>query len=57
LWALGAALYAAVEGRPPFERGDALASLTAAVADEPEPAVHAGPRVVVTNKSYMFGCE
>lgn len=43
LWALGAALYAAVEGRPPFERGDALASLTAAVADEPEPAVHAGP--------------
>ncbi len=43
LWALGAALYAAVEGRPPFERGDALASLTAAVTDEPEPATHAGP--------------
>jgi eukaryotic-like serine/threonine-protein kinase len=42
LWALGAALYAAVEGRAPFERDDALASLTAAVTDEPEPAIHAG---------------
>jgi serine/threonine protein kinase len=42
LWALGAALYTAVEGRAPFERDDALASLTAAVTDEPEPATHAG---------------
>jgi serine/threonine protein kinase len=41
LWGLGAALYAAVEGRAPFERKDALASLTAAVTDEPEPAIHA----------------
>jgi serine/threonine protein kinase len=43
LWGLGAALYAAVEGRAPFQRKDALASLTAAVTDEPEPATHAGP--------------
>jgi eukaryotic-like serine/threonine-protein kinase len=44
LWGLGASLYAAVEGHGPFDRdGDALASLTAAVADEPEPATHAGP--------------
>jgi eukaryotic-like serine/threonine-protein kinase len=44
LWGLGASLYAAVEGRGPFDReGGALASLTAAVADEAEPAVHAGP--------------
>ena len=43
LWGLGAALYAAVEGRAPFERNDALSSLTAAVTDEPEPAIHAGP--------------
>src|SRR3984957_12655215 len=44
LWGLGASLYAAVEGRGPFERdGTALASLTAVVADEPEPATRAGP--------------
>ncbi len=44
LWALGALLYAAVEGHAPFDRaGDALASLSAALTDEPPPAAHAGP--------------
>lgn len=43
LWGLGASLYAAVEGRPPFERPSALATLTAVVADEPDRASHAGP--------------
>lgn len=43
LWGLGASLYAAVEGRPPFQRGSVLASLTAVVADEPDPPAHAGP--------------
>jgi eukaryotic-like serine/threonine-protein kinase len=43
LWGLGASLYSAVEGRPPFERPDALASLAAVVSEEPEPARHAGP--------------
>jgi serine/threonine protein kinase len=44
LWGLGASLYAAVEGRAPFDRdGGALASLIAVVADELEPATHAGP--------------
>jgi serine/threonine protein kinase len=43
LWALGASLFAAVEGHPPFERDGALATLTAVVADEPEQATHAGP--------------
>src|SRR5580692_9657736 len=43
LWGLGASLYAAVEGHPPFERDAPLATLTAVVLDEPEQAVHAGP--------------
>jgi len=43
LWGLGASLYAAVEGRPPFERDEALASLTAVIMDEPERSAHAGP--------------
>jgi serine/threonine protein kinase len=43
LWSLGASLYTAVEGRPPFGRDGALATLTAVVADEPDPAYHAGP--------------
>ena len=29
MWALGASLFAAVEGHPPFERDGVLASLTA----------------------------
>jgi eukaryotic-like serine/threonine-protein kinase len=49
LWGLGASLYTAVEGRPPFERETALASLTAVVADEPDPASHAGPLRPVIN--------
>ena len=47
LWALGASLFAAVEGRPPFERDGVLASLTAVVADELEPPTHAGPLLPV----------
>ena len=43
LWALGASLFTAVEGRPPFERDGALASLAAVVADELDPPAHAGP--------------
>ena len=43
LWGLGASLYAAVEGRPPFQRPGALATLTAVVSDEPDPFRHAGP--------------
>jgi hypothetical protein len=43
LWGLGATLYAAVEGRSPFDRnGDPRASLAAAVRDEPEPVVRGG---------------
>jgi tRNA A-37 threonylcarbamoyl transferase component Bud32 len=42
LWGLGASLYFAVEGKPPFERPGVLASLTAVVSEEPEPPLHAG---------------
>ncbi|MGD0242831.1 MAG: serine/threonine-protein kinase [Streptosporangiaceae bacterium] len=50
LWALGASLFAAVEGRPPFERDGVLASLTAVVADELDPAPHAGPLLPVIER-------
>jgi serine/threonine protein kinase len=43
LWGLGASLYTAVEGHPPFERANALASMTAVITDELAPATHAGP--------------
>jgi eukaryotic-like serine/threonine-protein kinase len=43
LWGLGASLYSAVEGKPPFERPGVLASLTAVVSEEPERPLHAGP--------------
>ena len=36
LWSLGATLYAAVEGRPPYDRNGALATLTAVVTEEPD---------------------
>jgi tRNA A-37 threonylcarbamoyl transferase component Bud32 len=43
LWSLGATLYAIVEGRPPYERPGALATLMAVVAEAPDPTRRAGP--------------
>jgi serine/threonine protein kinase len=43
LWSLGATLYAAVEGRPPFDKGEAMATLLSVVSEPPAPTVHAGP--------------
>lgn len=42
LFSLGATLYAAVEGRPPFHRTDALTTLTAVVHEDPAPPTRAG---------------
>ena len=42
LWSLGATLYAAVEGRPPHDRGGALPTMHAILNDEPATPAHAG---------------
>ena len=43
LWALGALLYFAVEGQPPFLAGNALATASAVVHGEPRPQQNPGP--------------
>jgi eukaryotic-like serine/threonine-protein kinase len=43
LWSLGATLYAAVEGRPPFHRDGKVAVLTAVIGDYVDPPSRAGP--------------
>jgi serine/threonine protein kinase len=43
LFSLGATLFAAVEGRSPFDRGSPHATFTAVVEDAPAPSQRAGP--------------
>jgi serine/threonine protein kinase len=42
LWSLGATLYTAVEGRPPFPQAEVVPTLTAVLHDPPQPARRAG---------------
>lgn len=42
LWSLGALVYASVEGHPPYDRGSAIATLTAVMTDPVEPPKNAG---------------
>ncbi|MFD0272511.1 serine/threonine-protein kinase [Kitasatospora sp. NPDC127111] len=47
LWSLGGTLYAMVECRPPYDRGSALATLTAVMTEELSPPLNAGPLLPV----------
>ena len=42
LFSLGVTLFTAVEGRPPFDKGDPIETMHAVVEDPPTPAVRAG---------------
>ncbi len=42
LWSLGGLLYAAVEGTPPYDKGSAIATLTAVMTEPLESPQHAG---------------
>ncbi|MCX5204757.1 serine/threonine protein kinase [Streptomyces sp. NBC_00237] len=43
LWSLGGLIYASVEGVPPYDKGSAIATLTAVMTEPVDPPKHAGP--------------
>jgi serine/threonine protein kinase len=49
LWSLGATLYTAVEGRPPFDHESVMATLSAVLTDDPSPTQRAGDMAPVIN--------
>src|SRR3954454_15260656 len=48
LWSLGATLYTAVEGRPPFDKPEAVATLAAVVTEPHTPCTRAGDGLAQT---------
>ncbi|MCW2607354.1 MAG: serine/threonine protein kinase, partial [Frankiales bacterium] len=53
LWSLGATLFTAVEGRPPYDKGEPMPTLTAVVTDDREPYLAAGALVPVLDGLLM----
>jgi Protein kinase domain len=49
LWSLGATLYTAVEGRPPYDRETVMATLSAVLTEEPATMQRAGTLAPVIN--------
>jgi eukaryotic-like serine/threonine-protein kinase len=43
VWALGATMFFAVEGEPPFDKGTLVQTLAAVVNEDPRPVLRAGP--------------
>lgn len=43
MWSLGGLLYACVEGCPPYDKGSAIATLTAVMTEQLDPPRNAGP--------------
>jgi serine/threonine protein kinase len=49
-WSLGATLFTAVEGRPPYDKPEPFATLTSVVTEPPEPCELAGPLTPVLER-------
>ncbi|MGI8330659.1 serine/threonine-protein kinase [Actinomadura scrupuli] len=49
LWSLGATLYTAVEGRPPYDHPNVMATLSAVLTQDPAPLQRAGELTPVIN--------
>jgi tRNA A-37 threonylcarbamoyl transferase component Bud32 len=49
LWSLGATLYTAVEGRPPYDHPNVMATLSAVLTEDPAPLQRAGVLAPVIN--------
>ncbi|MFF9068989.1 protein kinase [Streptomyces sp. NPDC014891] len=45
MWSLGGLIYAAVEGSPPYDKGSAIATLTAVMTEPVDPPKNAGPEL------------